>query len=136
MKFLISEFMPEGVTLLGALSGSGKTWFCLSMAKAIATGQKFLGHFSVPEPANVLYLIPESGERSFRQRMDLMGIPDERFLCRTMTAGPIRLNDPELVRAVKELHPVVFLDTAIRFSEAENENDASQSAEVHGDNDF
>ena len=128
MQFIISKFMPEGVTFLGALSGSGKTWFCLSMAKAITTGQKFLGHFEVPEPANVLYLIPESGERSFRQRMDLMGIPDERFLCRTMTDGPIKLNDPDLIRAVKELRPIVFLDTAIRFSDAENENDASQSA--------
>jgi 5S rRNA maturation endonuclease (ribonuclease M5) len=128
MQFIVESFLPEGVTFLGALSGSGKTWLCLSLAKAICTGQKFLGHFAVPEARNVLYLIPESGERSFRARMDAMGIPDDKFLCRTMTDGLIKLDDPNLVRAVRELRPVVFLDTAIRFSDAENENDASQSA--------
>jgi 5S rRNA maturation endonuclease (ribonuclease M5) len=54
MKFLIDGFLPEGVTFFGALSGSGKTWFCLSMAKALTTGQKFLGHFGVQERMNVV----------------------------------------------------------------------------------
>jgi 5S rRNA maturation endonuclease (ribonuclease M5) len=128
MKFLIDGFLPEGVTFFGARSGSGKTWFCLSMAKALTTGEKFLGHFGVQERVNVVYLIPESGERSFRGRLDSMGISDERFLCRTMRDGLLKLDDPLLLRAIRELKPVVFLDTAIRFSEAESENDASQNA--------
>jgi 5S rRNA maturation endonuclease (ribonuclease M5) len=128
MKFLIDGFLPEGVTFFGALSGSGKTWFCLSMAKALTTGKKFLGHFGVQERTNVVYLIPESGERSFRGRLEAMGITDERFLCRTMRDGLLKLDNPLLLRGIRELKPVVFLDTAIRFSEAESENDASQNA--------
>src|SRR5208283_2234034 len=48
--------------------------------------------------------------------------------CRTMSDGPIKLNDSGLIAAVRTLHPVIFLDTAVRFNESENENDASQSS--------
>jgi len=128
-KFPIANFLPEGITFFGALPASGKTWLCLSMAKAISTGKKFLGAMEVTEPSNVLYLIPESGERAFRQRLERMDVPDnEHFLCRTMSDGSIKLNDQQLIAAVTELRPVVFLDTAVRFNQSENENDASQSS--------
>ncbi len=127
VQFLIDTFVPEGVTFIGALSGSGKTWFALSMARALTTGSKFLSNFAVPEPVNVVYLIPESGERSFRNRMDLMGI-SERFYCRTMKDGaPVKLNDPMLLAAIKDLKPVVFLDTAVRFADGD-EASASDNA--------
>lgn len=134
LKFPIANFLPEGITFFGALPASGKTWLCLSMAKAICTGEKFLGTMDVSEPSNVLYLIPESGERSFRQRLELMDMPDnEHFLCRTMSDGPISLNNPGLMTAVTELRPVVFLDTAVRFNQSQNENDASQSSKQMGE---
>ncbi len=142
-KFLITDFLPdEGVSFFGALSGSGKTWFCLSMAKALTTGQPFLGRFPIPEKRNVVYLNPESGERSFHSRMVKFGIVDGKqqprnpeddteprmFLCRTMKDGKLDLADPLFLRSLRDLKPVVFLDTAIRFSEAESENDANQTA--------
>ena len=131
MKFPIKNFLPEGITFIGALPGSGKTWLCLSMAKALCTGQNFLGTLEVPERCNVLYLIPEAGERSFHDRLTMIDMPDdESFLCRTMSDGSIKLNDPGLWAAVSELHPVVFLDTAVRFNDSKDENDASQSAKL------
>jgi RecA-family ATPase len=131
MKFPIANFIPEGITFFGALPTSGKTWLCLSMAKAICTGQKFLGQLAVDESSNVLYLIPESGERSFRQRMESMNLPDdERFLCRTMSDGPIRLSDRNLLSAIRDLKPIVFLDTAVRFNPSDDENDASKSSKL------
>lgn len=137
MKFPISGFVPEGITFIGGLSESGKSWFGLSMAKAICTGEDFLGHFPVNEQSNVIYLVPESGERSFRMRMELMGIPDDdRFLCRTMADQPIGLDSIELLFAVRELKPVVFIDTIVRFSESENENDASQNSRDLAENIF
>ncbi len=129
IRFLIKDFLPEGVTFIGALSGSGKTWFALAMAKALTTGRRFLGKFAIPEPQNVIYMIPEAGERSFRVRMERMKIPNDRFLCRTMKDGaPLNLNDPLLLNAARELKPVIFLDTAVRFSNADSENDANQNA--------
>jgi 5S rRNA maturation endonuclease (ribonuclease M5) len=130
MRFLIKDFLPEGVCLLGALSSSGKTWFALSMAKALTTGRNFLGlgRFEVAEPVNVIYLVPEAGERSFRGRMDKMGIRD-RFYCRTMKDGlPPKLDDPLLLAAVRDLKPAIFLDTAVRFVTVESENSASENA--------
>ena len=127
LRFLIDRILPEGVTFLGALSGAGKTWFALSMAKALTTGRPFLDNYKVIEPVNVIYLVPEAGERSFRKRMERMGI-NERFLCRTMRDGVIKLADSLLLSAVRELKPVVFLDTAIRFSGAESENSSSENA--------
>jgi 5S rRNA maturation endonuclease (ribonuclease M5) len=128
IKFLIQGFLPEGVCLLGALSGAGKTWFALSMAKALTTGRKFLGRFDILEPSNVIYLVPEAGERSFRGRMDKMGV-DKRFFCRTMKDGvPPKLDAPLLLAAVRDLKPIVFLDTMVRFAQVESENSASENA--------
>lgn len=137
MTFLINGFLPEGITFLGGLSGVGKTWFALSIAKALATGELFFGKFDVPEACNVLYLIPESGSKPFRKRLERMRIPDsERFLCQTMKDGVRSLTDPFLLEAVAALKPVVFLDTAIRFSSADSENDAVQNSNAMADDLF
>jgi|SRR5579883_870463 len=127
LRFLIDRILPEGVTFIGALSGAGKTWFALSMARALTTGEPFLGNYKVGEPVNVIYLVPEAGERSFRKRMERMRI-DKRFLCRTMRDGVIDLANPLLLSAIRELKPAVFLDTAIRFSDADSENSSSENA--------
>lgn len=130
-RFLISNFLPEGgATFLAGLSGAGKTWLALSIVKSLVTGQPFVGEFKVPETVPVLYLIPESNEWAFRRRVDKMRIPsnEKMFLCRTMTDGVApRLNNPDLLEAVKSLRPVVFLDTMARFNEAKDENSNSEN---------
>lgn len=129
IHFLIENVLPEGVAFVGALSGAGKTWFCLSMARALTTGKSFLGCFPVPEPVEVLYLCPEMNAKTFKKRCKLFGI-SERFHCQTITDGaPLDLSEPVLAQAVVELKPVIFLDTAIRFAGAEDENSSSQNAQ-------
>lgn len=130
LQFLISNLIPEGVSFIAGLSSVGKTWFALSVAKALVAGMRFLGSFTVPTPVPVVYLIPESGERAFRGRLARMQLTNagESFLCRTMHSGPVLgLQSPELLEAVSVLKPVVFLDTAIRFSPADDENSATQN---------
>jgi len=34
IRFLIENFLPEGVTFIGGLSDAGKMWMALSLAKA------------------------------------------------------------------------------------------------------
>ncbi len=129
IRFLIEDILPEGVAFIGALSGAGKTWLCLSMARALTTGKTFLGNHSVPEPLDVLYLCPEMNAKTFKKRCRLFGI-SERFRCMTISDGvPLDLDDETLAIAVGELKPVVFLDTAIRFSNIEDENSSSQNAQ-------
>jgi len=129
VRTLIHRILPEGTTVVGASAGVGKTWFGLSMAKALATGEKFLGTFEVPERLKVLYLIPEQGDRSLRTRMDRLRMPmdGECIRVRTQRDGVLLLTDPLLMAAVKEWHPVIFLDTAIRFTAAVDENSSSQN---------
>jgi hypothetical protein len=129
-QFLIDGILPEGVTFVGALSGDGKTWFCASMSRALTTGKPFLGVWKVPEPMHVLYLVPEMDAARFGKRCRRFGISGERFRCMTLSDGePLDLGDPLLAAAIRELKPVTFLDTAIRFSNAEEENSASQNAQ-------
>jgi hypothetical protein len=100
------------------------------MARALTTGRKFLGVWDVPEPIDVLYLCPEMSAKTFRKRCQRFGI-SERFRCQTIADGaPLDLADPLLVSAIRELRPVVFLDTAIRFSNAEDENSAADNQEL------
>lgn len=134
VPMLIKDFMPEGTIVIGALPGGYKTFFALSIARALTTGKPFLGVYEVPRPVPVLYLIPESGGAAFRVRALKMGIPNDadKFLCRTLTQGrTLLLDDPLLIEIVREMgNPVVILDTVIRFSEAEDENAAIDNQQL------
>lgn len=130
VPMLIEHVLPaEGITLIGSLSGVGKTWIALLMAKALRTGKPLFGHYQVPEIVPVAYLVPEMGSRSVHNRAEKLGIPDsEHFLIRTMKEGIMRLDSPHLRAMVKELKPALFLDTAIRFTAGAEENSASANA--------
>ena len=130
VRMIIKGISPEGNNMLGAASGVGKTWFQLSQAKAICTGNPFMGAFEIPERMKVLYLIPEAGDRGFRVRCEKMGIPVDGtvFRCRTMRDGILRLDDPLLKAALRDWRPVVFLDTAIRFAGFKDENSSAENA--------
>jgi hypothetical protein len=121
--------IAEGVIFLGSLSGVGKTWVALSMAKALRTGKPLFGHYRVPETVPVAYLVPEMGSRAIRRRIEKLGIPDsEDFLLRTLKEGVLRLDSPLLMAMIQELKPVLFLDTAIRFIRGADENSASENS--------
>jgi len=75
----------------------------------------------------VLYLCPEMNAKTFKKRCRLFGI-NERFFCQTITdGGALNLYDAVFAQAVAELKPVVFLDTALRFAGADDENSSSQN---------
>lgn len=136
VRMLIRGFLPEGTTFIGGLPGEGKTLFALSIAKALTTTDPFLGKFFVEEQVPVIYLIPESSSRAFRARCEKFRIPDDPnlFVCRTVSEGAtLPLDDESLFQAVRELKPVVILDTFIRFSESDDENDAAQNKKIVSD---
>jgi len=128
VKMLIESVLPEGPAFLGSLSGVGKTWVALSMVKALRTGKPFLDLFKVPEKVPVAYLVPEMSGRSIRKRAEKMGIPDDDgFHCWTLHQGVLKLDDSYLKAMVEELRPVVFLDTAVRFSSGADENSSASN---------
>jgi hypothetical protein len=133
----IEGFLSEGITGIGSQSGVGKTLIALSMARALVLGKPLFGVFPVKQPDNVLYLCPEMIGKAVRMRGSKFGIPCEfgkgkdgrSFLVQTMEDGITPLTDPDLKQLIAELNPIVFLDTAIRFTSRRDENSASENAE-------
>jgi hypothetical protein len=129
---VIHGVLQEGICFVGASPSDGKTLVSLALAKAICTGEPLFGlsQFSVQEPRQVIYLIPESRDRAFRKRCEAFRIPNDKgkFMARTVSLGPtLQLDDPILLQAVKDTKAVVFLDTAVRFMKGADENSAAQN---------
>ena len=128
LSFAIRGFLQNnGATMIGGLSGHGKTLINLSVARALLAGkgQRLWNLFDVEESAlRVVYLIPECAIEPFKHRLRLFRLyeylapGDERLLVRTLSKGPTPcLSDPRILFACKGAH--VILDTAVRFSEGE-----------------
>jgi hypothetical protein len=129
---VIDGVLQEGTCFIGANPGDGKTLIALAMAKAISSGTPLfnIDGFSVKEARSVVYLIPESRDRAFRKRCESFRITTDKmkFMARTISSGaPLELGDPYLIEAVRQLNPVVFLDTASRFMKSNDENNAAQN---------
>jgi len=134
LPMLIQGFMPKGVGFFGSLSGTGKTWVGLSVAKALTSGMPLWGMFPVKRPFAVLYLIPEASDASFKRRLGKMKITQNKnlFRYRTITQGVTRpLSDPVTVAMIQQLsvkHDVlVIVDTAVRFFRGGDENAAKEN---------
>jgi hypothetical protein len=131
IDMVITGVLQEGTCFLDAGPGHGKTLLALSLAKAITLGQPLFGipEYIVKEPRNVIYLIPESGDKAFRKRCEVFGLPkDDRFMARTISSGgPLALTDPLLLKAVHQKKPVVFLDTTSRFIHGGDENSSAEN---------
>lgn len=57
-----------------------------------------------------------------------MRIPmDGQFFCQTIRDGAVNLSDPLLLQAVIMMHPVVILDTAIRFQQGDENSSTDQA---------
>jgi DnaB helicase-like protein/AAA domain-containing protein len=136
MSFSIEGFLQNhGATMIGGLSGHGKTLILLSITRALLAGKgaKLWDTFEVNENAvRVVYLIPECTLPPFKHRLKLfriyeaLGPNDGRLLVRTLSKGPTpSLADPKILFAAKGAH--VILDTAARFGDGD-ENSANDNA--------
>lgn len=131
LRFAIENFLQEaGVTIIGGLSGHGKTLIMLAMTRALLDGTTLFGHFQVPHPAErVLYLVPESSIGPIWSRIQLFRLQDsvrgERLMVRTLSCREqVSLDDVRLLKAAEGAD--VFLDTAVRFMDG-SENDVENT---------
>ena len=94
LQFAIENFLQEdGITLIGALAGHGKTMLMLAMVRALLEETPLFNWdtFAVSRPCNrVLYLIPESCIGPFWARLGLFRLEEhirsERLFVRTLSA--------------------------------------------------
>lgn len=139
--FSIKGFLQDyALTAIAALSGDGKTWISLNIARALLFGPgKLWDLFEVTKRADkVVYLIPEVSRSTLKPRLIATKLYDEldkRLFIRTLTKGPtLPLTDPKILREVEGAH--VVCDTAIRFMKAVDENSASEAAAALSDDCF
>ena len=69
--FVIDHILPCGLTLLAAPPKTGKSWMCLDMAEAVATGGTFWGYST--KPGAVLYLALEDSKKRLQDRLRAIG---------------------------------------------------------------
>jgi hypothetical protein len=116
----------EEVTVIAGLPKHGKTWFLLSVVKALLTGNKLFGFFVVKKSKRVIYYIPEVGKRPFWKRIKKMGlepfVESGSLLIRTLSmtdGGLVPLDDTRLLEIAKGSD--IFLDTFVRFIEGDEQ---------------
>ncbi len=135
VEWAVNELVPLGcVTLLAGAPDIGKTWFGLSIAKAITSGQQFLGRST--SARKVIYCDRENPLAVIKDRLDIIKFeptPDFHywgFHCKT---APLPLDDADAYAQVARSispRPVFIFDTLLRFHSAESENSASDMSRV------
>src|SRR5437667_5357697 len=118
----------ESITLIGGLATNGKTLVMLATVQTLLEGGKLFTKFRATRQADrVLYLVPESALSPFAARLKTFRLVEhvgKRLFYRALSVKHhLSLFDPRLLKAAEGAD--VFLDTAIRFMEG-NENDASE----------
>lgn len=69
-EWLIEGLLPQGAFgVFGGNAKSGKTYLCLQMARALASGESFLG-LKIPAKRRVLYLYLEGNKHQVKRRYD------------------------------------------------------------------
>lgn len=88
---LLSPWLPQqGLAMVYAMRGIGKTHLSLGVAYAVASGSKFLG-WQAPEPAGVLFLDGEMPGVALQERLAYITATAERE-----PAAPFRFLTPDL----------------------------------------
>ncbi len=140
-EYLIEPFMAtNSLSMIFAMRGVGKTWVSLSIAKALASGEPFLG-FEVPAPVRVLFIDGEMTLVDLRDRLVALGageldnlelVPSEA-LHRDNSA--ININNPDhqarLLRTIERLEELgrrpslIIFDNLSSLGGGIDENDNS-----------
>ena len=79
IKWIVPNFLAEGLTILGGRPKIGKSWLILDLCIAVAAGGSALGRYC--EPRDVLYLALEDNDRRIQDRL-------EKILGRDQTSWP------------------------------------------------
>jgi hypothetical protein len=69
VRWVIPDYVGEGLTILAGRQNSGKSWLALDWAIAVASGVTAMGSVAC-ERGDVLYVDLENGERRIRSRLD------------------------------------------------------------------
>jgi hypothetical protein len=138
---VVDGLWPEAAFgFLAAPPKKGKTWVAIALAVSVATGTRFLDHFTIPQPRTVLYVALEGHRAGIRARVGAiargMGInPDTDQLGRLhwlyKPAG-INLADPAWTRTIRQsaeqIGATLIIVDVLRAAARIKENDSAEFA--------
>jgi hypothetical protein len=135
LDFLVDGLLAKGnLAMLGGRPKSGKSWLVLQLAKAIDTGEEFLGRPT--KCSRVLYITLEDGDRRVHQRMaQLKWRANEA--CVLFEIAKFDAADGDVGPGLKQLellaagYDLIIIDTLIAcISGKANENDNAQMGAI------
>jgi hypothetical protein len=127
LKWVVRGLITEGLTLFIGKPKLGKSWMCLDIAQAVATGQRTLGEVEC-EQGDVLYLALEDSPRRLKRRLEkLLGNGDWPSRLDIWTECPYAdEGGVDRIRAWLASHPkgrLVIIDVFKRFRSRKGNND-------------
>src|SRR5690606_10172468 len=76
IRWVVPDYLPEGLSILAGRQKLGKTWLALDWAIAVATGGAAMGSIFC-DGGDVLYIDLENGHRRIQGRINML-FPGER----------------------------------------------------------
>uniref|UniRef100_A0A6H1ZYZ0 Putative ATPase domain containing protein n=1 Tax=viral metagenome TaxID=1070528 RepID=A0A6H1ZYZ0_9ZZZZ len=142
IKWRVDKLVPErGITIIGGLAGTFKTWAAMDMAICCASGQPYLDEFGI-EKCNVLYLDEENGDITLPYRFnklinghDLAKEEFDNLYCSIFNDIKIDTNDTisTLKLLIDKFQPkIVIIDSMVRCMIGEE--DKSKDVRIVFDN--
>ena len=146
-KYLLGQWMPlDSFGMLVAPRGIGKSWFCMFLAHAIASGRnRFLG-WDINQKFPVLYVDGEMSKADIKERFDSLceyKLDNLFLLCSEMLyqdGRPLCLDSKEDQNAITEAltdleakgsrPQLIVLDNLSTLRRGINENDNSEASEL------
>lgn len=132
-EFIVKGLIPkEGITIICGDSGAGKGWLILSLACAVAKGEKWLDQFETKK-TNVGIVAEEEFENEFRRRQRFFGPHFELPIFLWPTRGMMIDNedDREWLLKMCELKKIeLLIFDPLDCVHNRNENDSGQMTEV------
>jgi len=133
--WLVNGLIPQGLILLAGKAKLGKSWLCLQLAQAVATGGMFLG--VKVDQAPVLYLALEDNSRRIAQRAKLQGWAVGRGRCDFVHLQDVQSLYPLCKRTADRLaevieasgYKLVVIDTLSRLYKGD-QNDVGAATEA------
>ena len=75
IRYVVRDYLPEGLSLLAGAPKIGKSWWALNVAYAVAAGVPAFGSVAV-QAGDVLYLALEDNPRRLQNRLRIMSLDD------------------------------------------------------------
>jgi len=132
-EWLVEPLIPlQTITALSGDPGSFKTWLTLELAKCVALGVPFLGHFPTRQ-GSVLIIDEENHLRHIKKRLQQLQLPKDIAIF-YISQNEIKIDNlkdlKKILRIVKEKQILsVIVDSLIRIHSGD-ENDARTMADV------